>query len=153
SSLSSASGLFFLVHPFQATANICLITLHKAAIKAEQRAVSVLNGLSDSVTEIPRGFVRNSKHSFELQSRDAFFRFANQISSDEPFTKRQVRVMKNSSSSYAKVIATWCTLKLVALIVARNLFRSATNAANAFGPSQLLKSNTAFLVSVELGDE
>ncbi len=64
-----------------------------------------------------------------------------------------MRVMENCSGSNREVIAAWCTLKLVALVVARNLFRAAPDAANSFGPAQLFKSHAALLVGVKLGDE
>src|SRR6185369_7342738 len=84
---------------------------------AQKRRISVLNGFSDAVTQIPCGFVSDAQNALELQSRDALFRFANQIDRDKPFTQRQVRIVKDSSRSYREVIAAGCTLKAIALVV------------------------------------
>jgi len=51
------------------------------------------------------------------------------------------------------VITAWRTLKLIALVVARNLFRTATDTANAIRPAKLLKSYAALLIRVKLSDE
>src|ERR1043165_3942837 len=141
--------LVALVHPFHLAADICLIAFNKARIKTKQRGISILNRFADTVTEIPRCLVSDAENALELQSRDTLFRFANQISSDEPFTQGKMRIMENSSRCHREVIAAWCTLKLIALVIARDFLRAATDAANAFRPAKFFKRDAAFFVSVE----
>src|SRR5260370_8051330 len=144
--LNATSPLLAFVHPFGSASDIGFVGFNKAGVKAKERRVGILHGLTDTMTEIPRRLIGHAQNALELQSRYTFFGFADKIGSDEPFTKRQVRVMENRSGSNGKVIAAGCTLKLVALVVTGYLFRAATDTANAFRPSQLLKSNAAFFV-------
>src|SRR5206468_2595145 len=103
--------------------DVCFITFNNAAQKFTVSII--LNRLADAVAKIPSGLVGHAQVPLELQSRDTLFRFTDKIDRDEPLAERQMRVMEYCPGGYAKVIAAWITLKLIALVVARNLFRVA----------------------------
>lgn len=60
--------------------------------------------VSDSVTEIPRGLITDTKHSLDLIGRHSLARFRHQIGNEEPFGEREVRVMEYSANSHGELI-------------------------------------------------
>src|SRR6266487_446914 len=56
-------------HPANLSANVGFIYFYNSAQKF---AVNLAHGCSDAMTEIPRGFVSNSKRALDLQRRHAF---------------------------------------------------------------------------------
>src|SRR5713226_671230 len=59
---------------------------------------------SNTMAEIPSGFIRNTNCTFHLIGGDAFLRFHSQINCNEPFFKRQVSVMKDRAGQYGELI-------------------------------------------------
>src|SRR6266404_9194915 len=86
------SRTFGLVHVLRLAAYERLVNLADAA---QKRTVGILNRFSDTMAEIPCGLIGYAQSALELQCGHSLLGFANEKDRDEPFTKRQMRIMKD----------------------------------------------------------
>ena len=107
---------------------------------------------ADSVAKIPSCLVASdSERALNLTSGHSFFRFAEQQRSEEPFRKRQVRVIEDRASHDAELI-------IAILTVVERPFgfqfcggHVAARAAHAFRPAQTGQEFTALFIGREHG--
>ena len=64
----------------------------------------VAHSLPDSVAEIPGRPVGDAERSLKLKRGDAFFGFAHQVDRQEPFAKRQMRIMHDGAGRNAELV-------------------------------------------------
>lgn len=118
-------------------------------LSGELRLVCFDHCGANTVTEIPRRLVAHSDGSLNLAGRHPLFRFAKQCGSDEPLPKRQMRVVKNGSGCYAKLVVAGIAVILEAICNCRCGAIAARTLCSIF-PAQLFQSFTALFVSSEL---
>ena len=97
-SLNHANGHGFVLKvgptafpvPFQFSSDKGFIHLNGPL---QWRGVQFGHRCSDTMTEIPGGFIGHTDHSLHLVSRHAFLGFDGQVDGDEPLAERQVSIM------------------------------------------------------------
>src|SRR6185437_6642575 len=111
--------------------------------------LSFFHGSTNAMAEIPSGFVANSESSFDLISRHALPRFAQQQRSKEPFGKGQVRIVEDSGSSDGELVIAF--LAIEQLLGGRQFDHGtiAAQALRAIGPAQPNQQFAASFIGVE----
>src|SRR5262249_19741800 len=105
---------------------------------------------SDSVTEVPCGFVADPHHALDLIRTHALAGLTEQVSSSEPFNQRQMGVMEDRSRCYAELITAVIAVELVAIVDAGNLRGLATGTGDFIRPAQCLKVFAALVIAAIL---
>lgn len=65
----------------------------------------LFNRVPDTVKEIPCCSVVDLEHPMKLMGRHPFFRLAKQVHSKEPFSERQMSIVKDSPSGHGELVA------------------------------------------------
>jgi len=114
-------------------------------LAAEFRLIGLDHCRADSVTEIPSGLIAHSDRALNLTSRHSFFGLAEDCNGDEPFPKREVRVMEDGASRNAKLIMAFVAIVLETIGYRRGLGRAA-RALWAIRPAQLFQCLPALFI-------
>lgn len=105
---------------------------------------------ADSVTEIPRGFVRafvqTKQRALQLICAHALLGLAEQQDGEKPRFQRQMRVMKDSLRRNAKLVAALFAFKLFLAGNLKNVLALAADAFDAEGPAQFFEQHAACFV-------
>ena len=65
----------------------------------------LLNSVTNSVAQVPCCAIVDSEHSLKLVCRDSLARLAHDVGPKEPFSQRQVRIVKDRASRNGELIA------------------------------------------------
>ena len=89
------------------------------------------------MAKIPRRFVADAEHAFDLIRGDALLRLANDVGYVKPCREGQMRIMEHRSRRYRELIAAIVAVKRAALVYARNLVRITLGAGNILRPAEI----------------
>jgi len=106
---------------------------------------------ADSVAEVPRGFVADSKRPLNLAGRHTFLGFAEQERSDKPFCQGKVGVIENRARRDGELVVT--ILAVEKLFVGFQFYDGhlAARAFHASGPAQARQQFAALFICREQG--
>lgn len=111
---------------------------------------------ADAMSHVPCSLVGDSQLSLQFLCADALLCGADQVDSEEPFSQRQVRVMKDAASGHAVLIVTWYAAIqmpfacLSGEVECVHLLTAASNAAQTLRPADALEVSKAPLFSAVL---
>jgi len=89
-----------LVRVLRVTADVHLVNLNRAL----EFVFGLFHCLADAMAEIPRSLVRSADHALDLIRRNPLARFGKQIRNEEPFSERQMRVVKDRAYSHGELV-------------------------------------------------
>ena len=101
---------------------------------------------TDAMAEIPRGLITpEAQRSLNLASRHSLFGFAKKQSSEKPCRERQMGIVENCASRYAKLIFAVRAFKFALREKARDCSALAAWARDALRPAQTLQLLAALI--------
>jgi len=108
-----------------------------------------LHGSSDTVTEIPCGFVADSQGALDLISRHSFASFAEQKSGKEPFLQWEMGVVEDRARRDRELVITG--LAIEQLLGCRKFYNGAmtTETFGAIRPAQPHKQLAALVIGIK----
>lgn len=115
----------------------------------QHRLICLCHGCPDAVAKIPSRLIANTERALNLAGGHSFFSFAQQMCSQEPLRQRQMRIVKNCSRRYAKLVAAIRAFKLTLCKEARYCAALATRACDTFRPAQTSQQFPAFFIGRE----
>jgi len=142
--LLGATAAFFL--GLSLAADVGFIHLDLAA---QHGFVAFRHRRTDSVAEVPSGFIADSQCPLNLASRHALLGFTEQQGSDEPFGQGQVGVVENRSNGHAELVVALPAIVESLFGFKFDGFHAATRATDAFGPAQTSQQLPALLIGRE----
>ncbi len=120
----------------------------------EQRGTAgegvVAHGRADAVAEMPRCLIRSdAERPLQLVRRQALAGFAHQVDGGEPLSQRQMRLVHNSASRHAEVVAAAEAVPLAAPRDFGHVHVPAVGASHPVRPAEGFEVRTALVVTVE----
>ena len=111
--------------------------------------VGLSHCVPNAVAEIPRGFVGHPHGTLNLQSGHALFGFAEQVRNEEPFSERQVRVIKDRPRSNGELVIAVLAVEELLFGFEANDGHVAAKATRPFGPAEPYQQFPAFVFGSE----
>ena len=139
----------FLLPPFlicSLAADICFINFYCAS---QLVAFRFFHCGSDSVAEIPSGFVADSQGALQLISRHPFAALTEQVRAQIPLPQRQVRIVEDRASHDGELIVAGIAVILKA-IGDLGCITAARRAGRAIRPAQMFERLSAGVIVAEL---
>lgn len=128
--------------------NVGFIDLKNAV---HHRFLAFDHGRPDAMAEVPSCFVAHADRALNLASRHALLRFAEQVSREEPFCQRQVRVVEYRSRSNRKLVVAILAVEELLFSFELDHGAFAAQALRAFREAQANKQLAALVFGTKQG--
>src|SRR6266852_2511145 len=148
------SNNYFLVGTIgTARADATLLSADKGLVHfdstVEHRPICFLHSSTNAMAEIPCGLVAHAQFTFHLISRMSLAGFADQVSSDEPFSQRQMGVIEDGSGGNRELVVASRAVEQLFRSCQRSCVSFAARTLDAFRPAKPLQQFTAFFIGGE----
>ena len=137
--LANAEHYFFVIHAgdaalsFVHATDVGSVHFHYAI---QQWLIRLRHGVADAVTEVPCGLVAHSDRALNLAGRHPFLGFAEQVRSEKPLSKRQVRIVEHGSRSRRELVVTILAVEKLLFSFKLDHWAFAAQASRAFRPAE-----------------